>query len=180
VASTSTRLMTFEEFEQMPWPDSVRYELRHGEVICLPPVKFGHMTIQEILRRLLSQAAGDAGTVYVEFGFRPKSEREYRVADVAYATKEHLARTNPQGYFEGSPELVVEVLSPSNTRAEIADKKKLGFETGCQEFWTVDTGHREIDVSTPNGSTITYKTGQEIPLFFGGSIPIDAIFSEVA
>jgi Uma2 family endonuclease len=172
--------MTFEEFEQLPWPDSVRYELRHGELITLPPAKFGHMRIQEILRRLLSQAAGDAGTVYVEFGFRPKSEREYRVADVAYATKEHLARTNPQGYFEGSPELVIEVPSPSDTIAEIEDKKILCFETGCQEFWTVNIGHRHVDVSTPDSHTITYKTGQEIPLFFGGSISIDAIFSEAA
>jgi Uma2 family endonuclease len=172
--------MTFEEFERLPWSDSARYELRHGELISLPPARFGHMTIQETLRRLLNQAAAGAGTVFVEFGFRPKSEREYRVADVAYATKEHLARTNPQGYFEGSPELVVEVLSPSNTAAEIADKRTLCFETGCHEFWTVDAGHRQVEVSTPDGHTITYETGQEIPLFFGGRIAVDAIFSAAA
>jgi Uma2 family endonuclease len=79
VASTTTRLMTFKEFEQLHWPDSVRYELRHGELVSWPPAKFGHMTIQETLRRLLDQAAAGAGTIFVEFGFRPKSEREYRV-----------------------------------------------------------------------------------------------------
>jgi Uma2 family endonuclease len=170
--------MTFKEFEQLHWLDSVRYELRHGELVSWPPAKFGHMTIQETLRRLLDQAAAGAGTVFVEFGFRPKSEREYRVADVAYATKEHLARTNPQGYFEGSPELVIEVLSPSDTAAEIADKSALYFETGCHEFWTLDTARRSIEVSTPGGHTITYKKGQEIPLFFGGHLAVDAIFSE--
>jgi len=169
--------MTFEEFERLPWPDSVRYELRHGELISLPPAKFGHMTIQETLRQLLNQAAAGAGMVFVEFGFRPKGEREYRVADVAYATKGHLARTNPQGYFEGSPELVIEVLSPSNTAAEIADKRDLCFETGCREFWTLDIGKRRIDVSTPDGRTTTYGMGQEIPLFFGGYIAVGAIFS---
>lgn len=169
--------MTFEEFEQLPWPDSVRYELRHGEVTSVPPAKLGHMKIQEILRRLLDRAAAGAGTVFVEFGFRPKREREYRVADVAYTASDRLGRMDPQGYFEGSPELVIEVLSPSNTAAEIADKKTLCFETGCHEFWTVDIARRSIEVSTPDGHTITYKTGQEIPLFFGGGILVDAIFS---
>ena len=48
MASTTTRLMTFKEFEQLHWPDSVRYELRHGELISLPPAKFGHMTFRRL------------------------------------------------------------------------------------------------------------------------------------
>jgi Uma2 family endonuclease len=135
------------------------------------------LKIQEILRRLLDKAAAGAGTVFVEFGFRPKSEREYRIADVAYTANERLARMDSAAYFEGSPELIIEVLSPSNTAPEIADKKTLYLETGCQEFWVVDIGRRKIDVSTPSGH-ITYECGQEIPLMFGGTLTVDAIFAE--
>ena len=82
----------------------------------------------------------------------------------------------------GSPDLVVEVLSPSNTETEIRDKQKLCLETGSREFWIVDTDLREVEVSTSGGQTVTYKSGQEIPLFFvenpgGGRLAVDAIFS---
>jgi hypothetical protein len=41
----------------------------------------------------------------------------------------------------------------------------------------VDGDHGETEVSTPDGHTVTYKSGQEIPLFFGGTLSVDAIFS---
>jgi len=80
--------------------------------------------------------------------------------------------------MQGAPELVIEVLSPSNTAAELRAKKKLCLENGSEQFWVVDEEHREIEVSTPDGRTVTYKTGQQIPLFFapGASILVDAIF----
>jgi Uma2 family endonuclease len=80
--------------------------------------------------------------------------------------------------LEASPELVIEVLSPSNTAAEMRAKKKLCLENGSQQFWVVDKVHREVEVSTPDGRTVTYKAGQRIPLFFaaGKSISVDAIF----
>lgn len=40
------------------------------------------------------------------------------------------------------PELVVEVLSPSNTRAEIEEKRRIYFAGGAQEVWTCDADGR--------------------------------------
>jgi Uma2 family endonuclease len=34
--------------------------------------------------------------------------------------------------------VVIEILSPSNTRAEMEGKKQLYFEQGAQEFWLCD------------------------------------------
>ena len=72
---------------------------------------------------------------------------------------------------------MIEVLSPSNTAAEIRDKKKLCLENGSVKFWVVDIDLGEVEVSTPDGRAMTYKSGQEIPLFFGGRVPVSAIFS---
>ena len=74
----------------------------------------------------------------------------------------------------GAPELVVEILSPSS------DKKTLCLENGSREFWIVDLNHREVEVSTPDGLTVTYKPGQDIPLFFarGKRVPVDGIISD--
>jgi hypothetical protein len=43
----------------------------------------------------------------------------------------------------------------------------------------VDIEHRQVEVSTPDGRTITYKTEQHIPLFFAedAQLAVDAIFS---
>jgi len=54
------------------------------------------------------------------------------------------------------------------------------LENGGRQFWRVDLDGRFIKVSTPDGHTITYKSGQHIPLFFapGASIAVAAIFAE--
>jgi len=36
---------------------------------------------------------------------------------------------------------------------------------------------RQVEISTPDGRSITYKSGQEIPLLFGGTLAVDAIFA---
>lgn len=178
MASTPTRLMTFAEFEQLPDPKDGRYELRHGELIKVAPPKGDHFLIQQMLRDLLDRAAAGQGRAYTEAAFRALPDGEYRVADVAYAPAERWTRLWGERYFMGAPDLVIEVLSPSNTAAEMLDRRILCLENGAREFWLVDAGHRQVEVSTPDGHTITYKAGQEIPLFFGGRISVDAIFSE--
>jgi len=69
------------------------------------------------------------------------------------------------------------VLSPSNTAMEMLDKEALCLENGAREFWVVDLERRQVRVSNPDGHSITYKSTQEIPLLFGGSLSVDAIFS---
>jgi Uma2 family endonuclease len=177
VASTTTKLMTFAEFEQLPDREGFRQELRHGELIKVAPPKMMHTRVQWQLRRLLERAAGTAGIVDKEFGFRPVAEHEFRIADIAFVSKARW--DSAKDYLSGAPEIVIEVLSPSNTVTEMLDKEKLCLENGCQEFWIVDPSLHLVKVSTPDGHTITYRAGQEIPLplFNGGCLAVDTIFT---
>ena len=59
-----------------------------------------------------------------------------------------------EDYLFGAPELVIEVLSPSNTASEMRDKRKLCLANGSVEFWVVDPEQREVEVSTPDGHSI--------------------------
>jgi Uma2 family endonuclease len=170
--------MTFEEFAQLPEPKGFRYELHHGELVEVPFPKMTHTRVQHRLRQLLENFAGGA-IVATEFGFRAVPESEYRRADVSYIVKERWDAPSADDDFHGAPELVIEVLSPSNTELEMRDKRKLCLAHGSLEFWVVDPEQREIDVYTRDGRSITYGPGQQIPLFFtaGAGVPVDAIFA---
>lgn len=169
--------MTFEEAARLPEPKGFRYELHHGELVEVPFPKLLHTRVQRRLRQLLEKA-GD-GVVEIEIGFRALPEFEYRRADVAYLTKERWESPGPDGYLRGAPELVIEVLSPSNTVSEMRDRRKLCLGNGSVEFWVVDPDEREVEVWTRDGRPVVYRPGQQIPLFFaaGASIPVDAIFA---
>jgi Uma2 family endonuclease len=176
VAGTTIRLMTFAEFERMPDPpDGSRMELRHGEPIIVAPPKLQHSRVQWRIRRMLESAAGDAGIVDKEIGFRVH-EHDYRIVDVAYVSRERW--DTAQDYLDGAPEIVVEVLSPSNTAAEMIERERLCLENGCLEFWLVDPEQQLVRVSTPDGRAVTYHSGQEIPLpLLNSRIALDAIFA---
>jgi Uma2 family endonuclease len=175
--ATPTGLMTFADFERLEDdPQGFRQELRHGELVRVAPPKHKHHLVQHRLRRLLECAADDAGEITNEFGFRGLPEYEYRIADVAFVSKTRWDRISPEGNLEGAPDIVIEVLSPSNSAAEMLDTEQLCLGNGSHEFWLVDPDRRQVRISTPDGRAVTYKSGQQIPLLFGGSLNTDAIF----
>lgn len=177
-----TQLVTVEEFRKLPESDGAFYfELRHGGVARVtrptrPTLK--HHRIQRQLRRLLEAAAGDAGIVETELAYRALPEYELRVANVAWVSRERWEQADLNDNLHGAPDLVIEVLSPSNTAAEIYDKEKLCLENSCREFWVVDPDRRQVKVSTPDGVTTTFQAGQQVSLRLlgGNSMAVDAIF----
>lgn len=62
------------------------------------------------------------------------------------------------------PNLVVEVLSPGNTKAEMARKRLEYFLHGVQIVWIVDCTHRTVAV---------YSSPHEVVAVLGESDPID-------
>jgi len=61
-----------------------------------------------------------------------------KVADVAWMSDEFIQRNKNTTPFVESPELCIEIISPSNTKAEMNEKKELYFARGCLEFWLCD------------------------------------------
>jgi len=61
-----------------------------------------------------------------------------KVADVAWASYDFFRRNKLQNPYPQSPEVIIEILSPSNSRAEMNKKKRLYFAKGAQEFWLCD------------------------------------------
>jgi len=179
MATTLTRQMTIEEFYALPENEAFSYELHNGELFKVTRPVHKHHLLQEHLVELLRPASSGLGHVSMELAFRALPEYELRVADVAYVSQERWDQIDREDSLRGAPDLVIEVLSPSNTAAEIAEKEKLCLENGSREFWVLYPKLRQVKVSTPDGITTTYRDGQEIPLllFGSGTLKVDDIFS---
>ena len=61
-------------------------------------------------------------------GFRPLPEHEIWCADVAMFWIERWSRIDRSGWVSGAPDLVIEVLSPSNTLVKSTKKKRSAFK----------------------------------------------------
>jgi Uma2 family endonuclease len=129
--------------------------------------KLKHVLIQRNLRELLTPYSEPGSCVDTEVAYRPLPEYELWVAELAYVSAERFQQADPDDNIRGAPELVVEVLSPSNTAAEINEKVGICLANGSREFWVVDPDRAQVKVSTPDGRTVTWPADGEIPVPFG-------------
>jgi len=159
--------MTVEQFRQLPEDSGpVYHELRHGEAVAVTRPKLKHFLIQRNLRGLLTPYAEAGSCVDTEVAYRPLPEYELWVADVAYISAERFRQADPDDNIRGAPELVVEVLSPSNTLAEIEEKVRVCLDNGSREFWVVDAGRGQVKVTTVDGRSVILQSADEIPVPF--------------
>jgi len=108
---------------------------RHGQIIMSPPPAPSHGSYQLWIGYLLVKLMPD-GRVLTEC---PISTADgVRAADIAWASPEKMRQLGNRSCFPRAPEICVEVLSPANTKAEIADKTALYFDAGAMEVWWCD------------------------------------------
>ena len=177
--AATTHLMTVEAFQRLPEDSGETYhELRHGEIVTLTRPKYKHWLTQNNLADLLRPLAEPGSRIGLEMAFRPLPEHECWAADVAYLSAERARVVDPEDYVRGAPDLVVEVVSPSNTVTEMLDRERICLSNGTLEFWLVDPDLRRIKVTTYDGRTATYESGQRIPLIFGpeAHLNVDDVF----
>jgi Uma2 family endonuclease len=77
------------------------------------------------------------------------------------------------------PDLAVEVISPKNTRKEMARKLKEYFAAGTQIVWYVFPKTKTVDVYTSPSNVITVPTDGTLDgggLLPGLRVPVAAIF----
>lgn len=174
--SVHTGLVTVEEFSRLQPPQEGHFELHHGEVVLVPPPKWGHQETQDRIQMILKRLVGERGVVRMEMAFRPAPEHEVWQADVGFVRAERAESVGDDEYLMGAPDLVVEVLSPGNTIDEINDKMALSMENGCASFWAVDPKRQRVSVTEGD---VTKHYGAAAAFFcnvLGGTVSVREIF----
>jgi Uma2 family endonuclease len=171
-------LMTVEQYRQIPEREDVIQELHWGKIVTLTRPKARHVKLQSRLVRLLRPKAEHLGYIESELPFRALPEYDLRAADVAFVYKKRWDEVEDDDDLRGAPELVIEVLSRSNTAAKLQELAALCLSAGTQERWVIDAKRQTVTVTNREGSSVVYLGDDRIPLsLFGGDLAVSEIFA---
>ena len=160
--TTTPKVLTYEEWLKLPEAEGIE-EVVNGEIRKMPPNKWNHArTVEELARLIRLQV--DPEKIYVVttvFGLMIRQEPlTTRVPDMAVFHVDQIVEQD--GYIHSAPELVVEVLSPANTRAERAEKLKDYESLRVAEVWVVSPEARSVEIlSLQDGRLITTALQRE-------------------
>lgn len=136
---TST-LITLEEYENLPNDDLYIDEVSRGLLVREPRPGTQHAEIvtelSYALRRHLDEHP--VGRVLTECGFLlSRNPLTIRGPDVAFIRAERVPATKNPSFFDGAPDLAIEVVSPSNRGGELLQKVGEFLVAGTLLAWVV-------------------------------------------
>ncbi len=181
--STTTRLVTAEQLFEMP--DS-HYELVKGELRKMSPSGFRHGAVIMNLGGPLHQfvKTNHLGVVCgSETGFVLERNPDTVLApDIAFVRKNRIPLEGlPQTFWDGAPDLVVEVLSPSDTVREVEEKVDAWLSLGALAVWAANPKRKSVTVHRRNTAPRVLTEGDILEgedLVPGFRINVADIFSD--
>lgn len=185
--TTAQKLMTAEEFLQLPTPGDERLELVRGVVVMAPPPDTGHGRRARRVERPLEDFVlqHGFGLTTGEGGYRLRRAPDtVRAPDSAWISLERLANgvLPDEGYVDGAPNLAVEVMSPGNREIDMDEKIADWLAAGCERVWVVRPRQKSVTVHWPNGDAHRYTAADTLTSAEaafpvpGFELPVAAIF----
>ncbi len=124
-----------------------KIELNKFGKILMSPASNSHGRTQVKLATNLTNKLPN-GEVITECSIQ--TSEGVKVADVVWASNEFIETYAYKTPYPKAPEICIEIVSPSNSNAEIAEKIELYLAKGAQEVWIVyDSG--KINIFTHAG-----------------------------
>jgi Uma2 family endonuclease len=153
-ATPNVMLMTPDEFLVHPLED-MRAELVRGELGVTPPAggPHGRATANLVFLLMVHARARGLGSVFVDgVGYElVQLPRTVRVPDASFVAAGRLPAAGiVPGLLKLAPDLAVEVLSPSETASELAEKLDDYRMCGTPLIWVIDPVRRSVAVYASN------------------------------
>ena len=160
-----------------------RYELLDGELVVVPSPRTGH---QRTLRKLGVRLEAfveerGLGEVYVAPFDVVLSDTDVVQPDILFISNQR-AGILTEDNVQGTPDLVVEILSSSTAERDHTFKRSLYARHGVREYWLVDPNIGRVEVLTLEEQgftlTVTYDRDQELtsPVLEGLRIKLNEVF----
>jgi Uma2 family endonuclease len=173
VSLTVTKLVTADELLAMP-DDGWRYELVKAELIRMFPTgqERGGLTVNLTVPLGVHVKFNKLGVVCAaETGFVLAHDPDtVRAPDISFISRERYEKVGrTEKYWEGAPDLAVEVLSPSDTVGRVEGKVAHWLEAGARMVWVV--GPRLQTVTVYNSQDDIQVLTQKDQLTGGDVVP---------
>jgi Uma2 family endonuclease len=151
IATSQPPKKVWTEADLQALPDNgYIHELVDGELVMSPKNNFEHGII---CTRLLSAMETHSrthrlGVVLASSTGFWMHNRNCRAPDISFIARARLAGFKPstRKFFQGAPDLAVEILAPSNTRREIDERLKDFFASGTRLAWIIDPEEKCVEV----------------------------------
>ncbi len=186
MATMQSAATSLEAFLALPDKEGVRRELDQGEVIEVgAPSRFHQRLVARILVLLDRACRNLDGRWEAAVGIGVKlSDQVARQPDAYLARTDTLdaAEVAPGNYYVGVPELVVEVVSPTDAAEEIHRKTHQYLGAGAGSVWLVYAESRHVIVFRADRSIVEYRAGETIEepgVSSGLSVAVDEIFADL-
>lgn len=127
----------------LAYQEEPREELLGGRIVMMSSPSVNHYQItfnivvafQSYLKKKTCRAFGDGVDVYL-------TDDDRVIPDAMIVCNKNIIR--PDG-IHGTPDLIVEVLSPSTAKNDRGYKKELYERSGVKEYWVVEPTMRSIE-----------------------------------
>ena len=165
-------------------PDEERFELVEGELIMTPSPSLYHQWISKNIGFEIESYVRDHGVgrvFYAPCDVRLGDDNVLQ-PDVLFISTERLGIIGEKS-VQGSPDLVVEVLSEGSGYRDLVTKKRLYAEFGVQEYWIVDPGEKTVEVFSlrDKSYSLDHRLAEadilKSPLLQGLSINLASVFA---
>lgn len=181
MATTSATLMTVADVEALA-DDSNRYDLLRGELIQMSPAGRRHGRTTGRISKYLGSWIDDhdLGEWYTaETGFILARDPDILLAPDFSFVQSHRLPADEDGYLELAPDLIVEVVSPSDRWSQVTDQVLVWLDAGVRLVLIVDPIGQTVTVWTPDRVSRVLTTADTLDggdVLPGFTLPIVRIF----
>lgn len=145
VRVSNKRRLNYDDYARLTPPDSGNYELHNGQIIIMPTPTPRHQLFATNLSAELyiysrRTQSGRVIAAPMDTVFTPNDVLQ---PDLLFLSTEKLHLIGAKK-IEGAPDLVVEILSPSNVAREMSYKKHVYEFSGVREYWVVNLEKQSV------------------------------------
>jgi Uma2 family endonuclease len=178
--STVAQTITARQLSEMPGME--HFELIEGELLPMSPPGFDHGCIVADIVSALREfvRSRKLGLVAAEAGFCVSHDPDtVRSPDVAFVRTERLPSGGVPAFFQGAPDLAVEVISPWDRASEVIAKSRDWLRYGCTAVWVVDPGTKTATIYSDQSQAFFLSEKDDLiceELLPGFRLPLSQVF----
>jgi Uma2 family endonuclease len=161
------KLLTYQDYVKLTPPDNGNFELLNGQIYFMASPKPSHQRISLHLSYVLAAwvIPNNLGEIFPAPMDVVFTEHDTFQPDLLFITKERINIIG-ENKIEGSPDLVVEILSPSNDvndaeRRPMSYKKHIYEITGVKEYWLVNIEKQTLTLYKQVANELRWQTDNQ-------------------